>query len=62
MKTRFNYNQTKSRIFAGDQAQSLDDVVVIGRKDGQPIAWSTADENATRELLEQHGLTPETVD
>lgn len=62
MKTRFNYNQPKTRIFAGDQAQQLDDVVVIGRdKSGQPVAWSSLDENATRALFEQHGLTPEPV-
>jgi hypothetical protein len=62
MRKGFNYNQSKARIFAGDQAQSLDDVIVIGRdKAGQPLAWSTLDENATSALLEQHGLTPETV-
>lgn len=63
MKTRFNYKQSKQRIFAADQAQGLDDVIVIGRDpNGQPVGWSTLDEQATRALLDQHGFTPEAVD
>lgn len=62
MKTRFNYNQPKQRIFTADQAQGLDDVIVLGRSpDGQPVAWSTLDETATRNLLEQHGFAAEAV-
>jgi hypothetical protein len=63
MRSGFNYNQSKTRIFASDHAQALDDVVVIGRDaSGQPFAWSTLDEKGTRALIEQHGLkTPESV-